>query len=273
MKKQWTFAAMALALWISVLCIACSPADQPDPAVLLREALAQANAMESCEASFSRDLEFSVGAEKQQFHSEVSSVYFADPFCLKSTQDTGTGNPLVTYTMTENGQCWFYAESDGGWLRTPAETLNTTPLEQIELLRLLKDATDPHLVREEPVDGAPAYKLELTFPVEALRSSIEAIATASGMGGGSQTLVQELLDAAPPVYGYCLIEKETGFLLRAELDTTEVLNDVFSKISGDRVKVSVSKSILSGEISNRDAASPIELPPDAAAARTIEAAG
>lgn len=273
MKQNWIRPFFTLALCALLLCTACSSGGQPDPAVLLREALSQANALESCESSFSSSLAFSTGAEKQQFRSSLSSVYFANPFCLKSTQDTGAGSPAVTYTMTEDGQCWFYAESDGVWLRTPAETLNTTPLEQIEVLRLLKDAADPRMVREEEVDGTPAYKLEITFPAEALRSSIETIVTASGMGGGSQTLVQELLGGVPSVYGYCYIGKDSGELLRAELDTTEALNTVFSKISGDSVKVSVSQSVLSGELHSRNAVPSIALPPEAAGAQTVEAAG
>ena len=103
MKRWWTRAACAFLLCFSLCCTACSSNSQPDPAVLLREALSQANALESCESRFSNDLEFDAGAEKQTFHSAVSSVYFADPFCLKSTQDTGTGAPSVTYTMTEDG--------------------------------------------------------------------------------------------------------------------------------------------------------------------------
>lgn len=273
MKHWWKQAVCACILCFSLCCTACSPNSQPDPAVLLREALSQANALESCESRFSNDLEFNAGTEQQTFHSAVSSVYFADPFCLKSTQDTGAGSPTVTYTMTEDGSCWFYAETEDGWLRTPAETLNTTPLEQIEILRLLKQATGPQFVREEDVEGTPAYKLEVTFPADILQSSIEAIVSASGMGDGSQTLVQELLTSTAEVYGYCYIGKDDGRLLRVELDTTEALNTVFNKISGDSVKVSVSKSVLTGELFNCNAAAPVELPPEAASAQTVEAAG
>lgn len=273
MKHWWKQAVCACILCFSLCCTACSPGSQPDPAVLLREALSQANALESCESRFSSDLEFNAGTEQQTFHSAVSSVYFADPFCLKSTQETGAGSPTVTYTMTEDGSCWFYAETEDGWLRTPAETLNTTPLEQIEILRLLKQATGPQFVREEDVEGTPAYKLEVTFPADILQSSIETIVSASGMGDGSQTLVQELLTSTTEVYGYCYIGKDDGRLLRVELDTTEALNTVFNKISGDSVKVSVSKSVLTGELFNCNAAAPVELPPEAASAQTVEAAG
>ena len=273
MKHWWKRAVYACILCLCLCCTACSANSQPDPAVLLRETLSQVNALESCESRFSNDLEFNAGTEQQTFHSAVSSVYFADPFCLKSTQDTGAGAPSVTYTMTEDGFCWFYAETEDGWLRTPAETLNTTPSEQIEILRLLKQATDPQFVREEEVEGTPAYKLEVTFPADILRSSIEAIVSASGMGDGSQTLVQELLASTPAVYGYCYIGKDDGRLLRMELDTTEALNTVFSKISGDSVKVSISKSVLTGELFNCNAAAPVELPPEAASAQTVEDAG
>ena len=99
------------------------------------------------------------------------------------------------------------------------------------------------------------------------------IRDSSGMGDGSQTLVQELLASTPAVYGYCYIGKDDGRLLRMELDTTEALNTVFSKISGDSVKVSISKSVLTGELFNCNAAAPVELPPEAASAQTVEAAG
>ena len=80
--------------------------------------MSQANALESCESRFSSDLEFSVGGTKQTFHSEVSSIYFADPFCFKKYAGCGTGAPIVTYTVAEDSACWFYAESEDGWLRT-----------------------------------------------------------------------------------------------------------------------------------------------------------
>lgn len=273
MKRNWIRGIAALILCFALLCTACSSKGQLDPDVLFREAMSQANSLESCESRFSSDLEFSVGGTKQTFHSEVSSIYFADPFRLKSTQDAGTGTPIVTYTVAEDSACWFYAESEDGWLRTPAENLNTTPLEQIECLRLLKQAAEPHLVREEEVDGVATYKLEVTFPAEILRSSIEATVSASGMGDGSQTLVQELLDSVPAVYGYCYLEQETGLPVRMELDTTEALNTVFNKISGDSVKVSVSRCTIEGSLTHCNDASAVELPPEAASAQTVEAAG
>ena len=102
MKHWWKRAVYACILCLCLCCTACSANSQPDPAVLLRETLSQVNALESCESRFSNDLEFNAGTEQQTFHSAVSSVYFADPFCLKSTQDTGAGAPSVTYTMTED---------------------------------------------------------------------------------------------------------------------------------------------------------------------------
>ena len=98
MKHWWKRAVYACILCLCLCCTACSANSQPDPAVLLRETLSQVNALESCESRFSNDLEFNAGTEQQTFHSAVSSVYFADPFCLKSTQDTGAGAPSVTYT-------------------------------------------------------------------------------------------------------------------------------------------------------------------------------
>ena len=111
----------------------------------------------------------------------------------------------------------------------PAENLNTTPLEQIECLRLLKQAAEPHLVREEEVDLCGNLQIRGDFSGRNFRSSIEATVSASGMGDGSQTLVQELLDSVPAVYGYCYLEQETGLPVRMELDTTEALNTVFNK--------------------------------------------
>ena len=107
----------------------------------------------------------------------------------------------------------------------------------------------------------------------ALRSTIENIVTASGMAGDSKTIVQTLLNSAPPVYGYGYIDTDSDRLVRIELDTSQILDQVFQNIDGSSVTIHVTKSIISGDISNIGRAPAVALPEDAKAASSVQACG
>ncbi len=259
-----------------MICSLTACGKKVDADVLMREAKTNANAIQNCSATISSTLEFTANGKRNTFKTGNEVVYWAKPFALKSTQTSllsdkaGSG---VSYTITDGGDVWFYSDSGSGWQKTSAQNVGTTPLEQIDILRLLGSVSGQKYVREATLGSQKVHKLEITFQSEVLRSTIENIVTASGMGQGSQTVVQTLLDSAPAIYGYCYIDESTGQIIRVELDATEAVNRIFQNIDGSGITINVSKCEIAGEISNIGKAPAVELPPQAAAAQTVQAAG
>lgn len=247
-----------------------------DADVLMREAKTNANAIENCSASYVSELVFTANGKESVFKTNANCVYRAKPFALKSTQNTllgSTATSSVSYTVTDPDGVWFYSNTGSGWQKTSAEDVGTTPLEQIDILRLTESISGQKYVRETEINSRKVHKIELTFQSNALRSTVETIVTATGMGQGSKTIVQTLLENAPAVYGYGYVDESTGQLVRLELDATEAVNKIFQSIDGSGIKVNVSRCVTSGDITNIGKAPAVTLPADAAAAQTVQAAG
>lgn len=249
---------------------------KPDADVLMREAKTNAGAIQSCTATYRNRLVFTANGKENVCETGSEIVYCAKPFALKSTQTSLLGGKSATstsYTVTDAQGVWFYTESDGAWQKTSAGNIDTSPTAQVDILRLLQYVTGQKYVRETTIDSKKVQKLEITFDKEVLRSTIETVVTSTGMGQGSQTIVQTLLDSAGDLYGYCYIDAASGEIVRIELDATGAVNDIFKNISGSAVTVNVSKCIISGDISNIGNAEKVELPPQADAAQDVSAAG
>ena len=138
---------------------------------------------------------------------------------------------------------------------------------------MLDNVDDQKYVRETEIGSQKVHKVELKLKNEVLRSTIENIVTASGMGNGSKTIVQTLLDSAPAIYGYCYLSIDSGKLVRLELDATDAVNLIFQSIDGNPVKITVSKCEMSGDFSGIDSTSAVVLPGDAKSASSVQAEG
>jgi hypothetical protein len=249
---------------------------KPDADVLMREAKTNAGAIQSCTASYNNRLAFTANGKENVCETGSEIVYCAKPFALKSTQTSllgGESSKSTSYTVTDEQGVWFYTETDGAWQKTSAGNIDTSPTEQVDILRLLQYVTSQKYVRETTIDSKKVQKLEIAFDKEVLRSTIETIVTATGMGEGSQTVVQTLLDSAGDLYGYCYIDASSGEIVRMELDATGAVNDIFKNIAGSDITVNISKCIISGDISDLGNAAKVELPPQADAAQDVSAAG
>ena len=169
--------------------------------MLFREAMTNANALSSCDATYQSTLEITFEGEKISFTSENTVTYAASPFILKSFQTSdlaGASGQTETYTAAEDDGIWVYANSGDGWAsRTLAGELDTTPMTQIDILRLIPQVAAQKMIRTEDTGGQKAYKLESTLKSEVLRSAIENIVTSTGIGEGSATIVDTLLATAP----------------------------------------------------------------------------
>ncbi len=265
---------LVLALCMMGSLAAC--AGKPDADVLMREAEANANTMQSCTASISSTLEFIANGKQNTYQSGNQIVYWAKPFALKSTQTSllgGAAGNSTSYTVTEDGKIWFYSNSENGWQKTSAGNIDTTPLKQVDILRLLDSVKSQKYARETTLDSKKVHKLELTFQSEVLRSTVENIVTATGMGQGSTTIVQTLLDGAGDIYGYCYIDEASGNIVRMELDATDAVNKMFHNIDGSGISVNISKCQITGDIGSIGKAPAVTLPPEAKAAQNVEAQG
>lgn len=265
-----------LCLAAGVLCLASACSRQPDVGVLVREARSDSSSMKSCCASVESTLIFKADSSQHNFHSSNQLDFHASPFAVKSTQNSqndGASDKSENYTVTENGGVTFYCKNASGWQKTSSENMDTSPAAQIGILRLLDEVQDQKYVRETEIDSQKVYKIELTLKSEALRSFVENIVTASGIGGDSKTIVQTLLDSAPPVYGYCYINVENGKLVQLEMDATDAINQIFQNIDGNTVKITVSKCFISGTLSKIDSAPEITLPAEAKSASSVQAQG
>lgn len=266
-----------LVLFAAGLCLLSGCASrQPDAGVLLREARNGAEAMKSCSASIQQTLTFTADGKQHAFSSSNQIIYTAQPFALKSVQSVqndGKQDGSETYTMTENGKLSFYCKTGGAWQKTDAGNLDTNPDVQVDILRLLNDTQDQKYVRETTLDSVKTHKIELKLNSEALRSAVGNIVTSTGMADNSQTVVQTLLNSAPPVYGYCYIAQDSGRILRIEADMTDAADQIFQKIDGGTVQVHVTKCEISGDISRIDSAPTVSLPADAKNASSVQAYG
>lgn len=263
---------------ILMLCIfslsACSK--KVDADVLVREAKSNSESIKNCTADITNTLEFTASGKKYTYKSSTENVYFAEPFSLKSTQSSQIGekaDKFVTYTITDNGGIWFYTHTNDGWQKTSAGTVSKTPTDQIDVLRMLNNATGQKYVRETELNSIKSDKLELTFKSEVLQSTIETIVTASGMGSGSKTIVETLINSTPDIYGYCYVDKNSGQIIRIELNAEDALNKVFKNIEGNNIEINISKCEISENVKDIGKAPAVELPPEAAAAQTVKAAG
>ena len=260
-----------------IVCSLSSCGEQKkDAGVLLREAKTNADAITSCTASIHNTLEFTADAKKNRFQTGNDIVYQAKPFALKSVQtslSSGIANSSTTYNITDADGVWFYSQTDGKWQKTSAGSIDPTPFHQVDILRLLDSVKGQSYVRETDLDSGKAHKLELTFDSEVLRSTVENIVTAAGIGRGSNTIVQALLDSAQDIYGYCYIDEKTGEIVQVELDATQEVNRIFQNIDGSNVKIEVTKCVIDGKIGNIGKAPGVKLPPEAAAAQTVQAQG
>lgn len=267
--------AYRLVAWIVAACMIflLTSCDQPaDPEVILRESLAKSEEIASCESSYRYSLTYRSEEKETQVSTSIDSTYFSSPFLLREERSTN-GTASTTYLLAENQDIWYYAKMEDGWKKVNVDHQDRSPTKLMASLSLLKSAEQPKLVREEDWNGTPAYKLELSFPAETLQNTIAEIVATSGMGNGSQTLVPTLLESVPPLFGYCYIARDSGLPLALELDTTDALNTVFSNIDGGSVRITVAESTISGTIRNQNNADLFDLPPEAAAAEMMEAAG
>ncbi|WP_411677869.1 hypothetical protein [Caproicibacter sp.] len=253
---------------------ACSSG--PDAGVLFREAKTDADSIQSCNADISQDLVFTVNGAQHVYSSSNSITYTAKPFALKSVQkirNDGISSDNETYTLTENGKPSFYCKPNGVWQKTDAGNLDTSPADQVDILRVLNNAEDQKYVRETTLDSRKVHKIELKLSSEILRSAVENIVTVTGMAENSSTVVPALLNGAPDLYGYCYIDAGTGKIVRIEADLTDAVNQIFKNIDGSSVSVHVTKCEISGNIDKINSAPSVTLPDDAKSASSIQAYG
>ena len=257
-------------------CLLTSCSRAPDAGVLVREAKSESAALKSCSAVVSSTLAFTANGTLHSFRSTDRLSYQAEPFAVKSVQSSdsdGASGGSETYTVAENGGAGFYFKGPSGWKKTGAGNLDTSPAAQIEPLRMFDRVDDQKYVRAMELNSVKVHKIELKLKNEVLRSAVENIVTASGMGKGSETIVQTLLDSAPPVYGYCYLAADSGKAVRLELDAADAVNRIFTDIDGSSVKVTVSKCELSCDLAGIDSTPDIALPAEAKNASSVAAEG
>lgn len=270
-KQISSLLAASLAMLLMVSC-----SSNPDAGVLVREAKSGISGAKSCSVSVSNHLAFTADGTRHTFEAKNEAVYSADPFALKSTlssNNDGSSSSSVTYTVTENGNVNFFCKTSTGWQKTAVQNLDTSPDAQISVLQMLNNVDDQKYVRQTEINSRKVQKIELKLKNEVLRSMIENVVTASGIGSGSKTIVQTLLDSAPAVYGYCYVSVDSGKLVRLELDATDALNHVFQNIDGSKTQITVQKCDVSGDFSGINSTPAAELPPEAKGATSVEAAG
>lgn len=247
-----------------------------DAGALLREASSNADTLQSCNADYTSDLKFTANGAETQYKSQNQTAYRAEPFAVKSVQNTsvfGQEETQTTFTLLQDGKLWFYAGKDDAWKKTQVESMNTAATQQVDILRLLQQVKNQKYLRQEKLYGESADKIELEFNSEVLRSAAETIITASGIGKGSRTITDTLLESAPPIYGYCYISQKDHQIVRVELDAAKALNQIFQNINGLNTEISVSNYRINGTISHWNSTEKIELPPQADAAELVQAAG
>ena len=248
----------------------------PDAGLLFREAKANSAQIKSCGAAMESTLVFDVDGKKHTSLFSNQIQYTANPFALKSVQTSQNDGPpskTTGYTVTQDGKLWFYCENGSGWQKSAVPNMDTTPGAQVDILRLTGYATGEKYVRREDLNSRQVHKLELTMSSEVLRSMVESIVAASGMGNGSKTIVQTLLDSAQPVYAYAYVDAQSGQFARLECDMSDALDAVFQNIDGNTVKVHVEKASISGSVTGIGASAAFSLPAGAAAASSVEASG
>lgn len=249
---------------------------QPDAGALFREAKAGAEQIKSCSSVSENTLTFSANGKKHSFQGSNKIMYHAQPFLVKSEQSSnldGVSGGGETYTAEKSGRLWSYYSASGRWMKTDAQGTSTAPNDQIEFLRLLDGGAEPKYVRETTLNSQKVHKIELKLQNEILRSTIESIVTSSGLAKGSDTVVQTLLDSVPDLYGYCYITKDSGRLVRVEIDASQVLDTVFRNIDGSDVAVNVTKCTIEGTLSDIDSAPAAALPEGAEDASSVQAYG
>lgn len=250
--------------------------NSPDAGVIIREAKSNAEKMSGCNASYKFSLIFTAGNKKYSCASSSNTSYTANPFAIKSVQSSNDGNSQSeneSYTITSGSKLWYYCKSGGTWQKTEAAGLDTSPLEQIDALRMLKSAESYKFVRETSYASQSANKIEIKFKNEILRSAIEDITDKTGMAKDSKTIVQTLLDSSPDIYGYCYVNKSNGNIIHIEADVTDSLNSIFKNIDGSDVKINVDKCNITGGLADIGKKNKISLPAEAKNAAGVQAYG
>ena len=263
----------AIGAFFVAFCFLSSCNGRPDADSLVRGAKEEINSIKSCVASSSRDLTFSVDGKQHSLQSQTDLVYAVNPFALKSVQTSrndGTPEKSESYTVAENGGLTFYCKTPSGWQKTAAGNLDSSPSAQIEALQLLNDSQNQKYAGDTMIGSQRVHKIELKLKSDVLRSAVESIVTQSGMGGGSKTIVQTLLN---DLYGSCYIGAESKKPVRFELDATDVLNRIFQNIDGSSVSITVSKYVVRGDLSSLGSAPPVTLPAEAKSASSVQAEG
>ncbi|MFU0832432.1 MAG: Lipoprotein [Oscillospiraceae bacterium] len=248
----------------------------PDAGVLLREAISNANSITSCSTAIRQELVFTSNDSQHSYSSENQIIYMAEPFALKSVQKVqadGEDSSNETYTVTEGDKLFFYCKLNDVWQKTDAGNMDTSPAAQLDILRVLNRSENQKYVREMTLNSRKVHKIELKLSNEVLRSTVETIATVTGMTDNSSTVVQTLLNSAPDLYGYCYIDTQTGNFVRMEADLTDAINQIFQNIDGNSVSVHVTKCTISGNIDNIGTAPSVILPNEAKNASSIQAYG
>lgn len=272
--KHWKRISIALAAASALMLVSCSSG--PNAGVLVREAASGISGMKSCTASVNNTLVFTVNGTRHSFQTKNDLTFNASPFALKSalsSNSDGSSNSSVTYTMTENGAVGFYCKTATGWQKSQVQDLNPSPTSQISILQMLNNVEDEKYVRQTEIGSQKVHKIELKLKSEILRSTIENIVTVSGMGSGSKTVVQTLLDSAPTIYGYCYIGVDSGKIVRLDMDAADPVNQIFQGIDGSTVRIMVEKCGMSGDFSGIDATASVSLPQEARDASAVEAKG
>lgn len=271
---HWKRICAVLTAVSALFLVSCS--SNPDAGVLVREAKSGISGMKNCTASVSSTLIFTVNGTRHSFQTTNDTNYNASPFALESSlssNNDGSSNKSVTYTVTENGKIGFYCKDATGWQKSQVQNMDTSAAAQISMLQMLSNVDDQKFVRQTVIGSQKVQKIELKLKSEVLRSIIENIVTASGMGNGSKTVVQTLLDSAPTVYGYCYIGVDSGKLVRLELDAADPVNQIFHNIDGSTVQIIVEKCVTTGDLSKIDSTPAVVLPQEAKDASSVVAQG
>ncbi len=218
----------------------------------------------------------------REYSLRSDAVYRKAPFGLYTvsvSNAAGTPGTLESYAVEGDGEFLLYTASGEEWTKSSSKELDTSPKEQVELLKLLSQATSQSYLREEEYGGAMCHKLEMTFTGEALRNVVETVVSASGMdisGSGLSGLLVESLsnrEDGDAVRGYCWIEKDTGLLAYLEIDAGEILQKTFSSIDGAENGVTIEECKITGGFTEVEGGTFPDLPEEAQSASSTEAVG
>lgn len=288
MKQTKRAATLALAAMLALSLAACG-GENADAAVTA--------ALEKLKGAASMDAKMEVtiayaGAEGSgdlTVTNTMSVTMFTEPLKMKadvemkmrSGEDEYT-QALTTYAIQEGGGVTQYATNGTDWAK---KTAASADLEQYDarssLVRYLEKGAGYKEAGTEQVEGADAAKYTGTVSGEALVELLDdtgSLGSISAMSADQQAKIRENLKGLPPLTVSVWVDSASGCPARFEMDMSKLLADMEANIDetlghpdlGDSAETpEIASYIVRMTLSNFDAATPFELPAEAAAAAEV----